>query len=89
MTYVVTVAFTLGLILAVALTAHLASGTKGNLGAWLAGVVVFAALVLCASVSPKTAGCSVLVTVAVFRFARWLRDQDALGARATTLYRLL
>ena len=89
MEYVVSVAFTLGLLLAVAFTAHLATNSEGSLGAWIAGIAVIAALGVCASVSPKVAGWSVVVTVVVFRIARWFRDQDKLGAQATALYKLL
>lgn len=86
---VVTVAFTLGLVLTVAITAHLATSTKGSLGAWIAGVTVLLALVFCASVSPKVAAGSVLVAVFIFRAARWFRDQDKLGPRASAFYRLM
>lgn len=84
-----TVVFSLLLIAAIWLTASMASGEKGMKGVWIGAGLVLLALVVCASVSFKAAAVSVAVALAVFRFARWCRDQDMLGPRATWFYREL
>ena len=85
----VTVVFTILLLAAVWLTASMAVESPGHVGLWIAGIAVFLALTVCAVVSLQVAAWSVSVSVAILRIARWFRDQDELGPRASLFYRLM